>query len=96
MQGPVTLGIRPEHIRVLAADEPPAPGHWPLFVEMVEILGAEHLIYGQLGGQGSERPVVVRTDESVPLPEIGSTLQLAPRTDRLHWFSAQDGRRIGD
>ena len=96
VQGPVTLGIRPEHIRVLAADEPPAPGHWPLFVEMVEILGAEHLIYGQLGGQGSERPVVVRTDESVPLPEIGSTLQLAPRTDRLHWFSAQDGRRIGD
>ncbi|MFT4191186.1 MAG: sn-glycerol-3-phosphate import ATP-binding protein UgpC [Comamonas sp.] len=93
---PVTLGVRPEHLRVLAPHEP-ADAAWPLTVEMVEILGAEHLIYGKLGTDAGEgaAALVVRTDESVPLPAIGSTLRLVPRADRLHWFDAASGQRLG-
>jgi sn-glycerol 3-phosphate transport system ATP-binding protein len=94
-QGSLILGIRPEHLQVLPAGARSATGAcWPLWVEMVEVLGAEHLIYGKLGGADSPAAIVVRSDESVALPAIGSTLALAPRADRLHWFDAETGLRI--
>lgn len=97
--GEIVLGIRPEHLQVLSPGQPSnnpqhAGPHWPLWVEMVEVLGAEHLIYGKLGGPDSSSAMVVRCDESVPLPALGSTLQLAARADRLHWFDKDSGLRI--
>jgi sn-glycerol 3-phosphate transport system ATP-binding protein len=78
------LGIRPEHLQV-------ANSGWPAIVETVEMLGAERLVYCRLG----EERLTVRTDESVSkAPEIGQTLHLAPRTDRLHWFDSSNGKRI--
>ncbi|AEG94240.1 sn-glycerol-3-phosphate import ATP-binding protein UgpC [Ramlibacter tataouinensis] len=77
------LGIRPEHLDI-------AEGGWALQVETVELLGAERLIYGRLGGE----QVIVRSEEGRPPPAPGATLHVRPREDRLHWFDAASGKRI--
>jgi len=77
------LGIRPEHMDV-------TPGGWALQVETLEMLGAERLVYGRLG----KEQVIVRMDEGQGVPEIGSTVHVTPRADRLHWFDATSGQRL--
>ena len=78
-------GIRPEHLDL-------AEGGWPVTVEQVELLGAERLVYGQVHGE----PIVLRMEEGRPAPAIGATVPVRPRPDRLHRFSAETGRRLGD
>ncbi len=84
--GRLVLGVRPEHASLAPAGSP----GWPLQVEMVEVLGAERLVYGRIG------PVLftVRQDATLPAPKIGDavTLQCAP--EALHWFDAQTQARI--
>ena len=41
--GPLTLGVRPEHAAINPA------GAWSVKVEVLEMLGAERLVYGRLG-----------------------------------------------
>ncbi len=78
------LGIRPEHLVV-------GTSGWPVVVDTIEMLGAERLLYCRLGDEA----LVVRTDESLSsAPAIGATLQVTPRTDRLHWFDAETGKRL--
>ena len=80
------LGIRPEHLQVGLA----GAGGWAVQVETVEMLGAERLVYGRIGDEF----LIVRTDESLSsAPEIGSTMHVMPRTDRIHWFDAESGKR---
>jgi sn-glycerol 3-phosphate transport system ATP-binding protein len=76
-------GIRPEHIDV-------GDTGWELQVETCELLGAERLIYGRLGGE----QVIVRVEESGPAPKPDSTIHVRPREDRIHWFDAASGKRI--
>ncbi len=83
------LGIRPEHLDV--ADAGSTSG-WQVQVETVELLGAERLVYGRLGGES----LIIRLDEARGAPAAGSTLTVAPRPDRLHWFDAESGRRLPD
>ena len=77
------LGIRPEH---LTFDD----GGWSVQIESVELLGAERLIYGRVG----EEQVIMRADEGQAAPAIGSTVRMAARKDRLHWFDAGSGKRV--
>ena len=84
-EGPLTLGLRPEHA-ALAAE-----GAWPLQVETVEMLGAERLVHGRLGGAG----FTVRIDATLPAPPVGETVRLAAPAAQLHWFAADTGRRLG-
>ncbi|MES2415491.1 MAG: sn-glycerol-3-phosphate import ATP-binding protein UgpC [Pseudomonadota bacterium] len=78
------FGIRPEHLQV-------GNSGWAVQVDTIEMLGAERLLYCRLGDES----VIVRTDESLSsAPEIGATIHVAPRTDRLHWFDAGSGKRI--
>jgi sn-glycerol 3-phosphate transport system ATP-binding protein len=78
------LGIRPEHLTVGATG-------WAAQVETIEMLGAERLVYCRMGGEA----LIVRTDESLSrAPEIGATIHVEPRPDRLHWFDADTGKRI--
>jgi sn-glycerol 3-phosphate transport system ATP-binding protein len=76
------MGIRPEHLDV---------GHtgWEVQVETTELLGAERLIYGRLGGE----QIIVRSAENQPVPAPDSLIRVAPREDRLHWFDAANGQR---
>jgi sn-glycerol 3-phosphate transport system ATP-binding protein len=78
------LGIRPEHLLVGSTG-------WRVVVDTIEMLGAERLLYCRLGDEF----LIVRTDESLSLaPEIGQTLHVTPRPDRLHWFDAATGQRL--
>jgi sn-glycerol 3-phosphate transport system ATP-binding protein len=82
-----TLGIRPEHLQI----GPEAPGTWAVQVDTIEMLGAERLVYCRMGDEF----LIVRADESLSSPpDIGSTIHVAPRTDRLHWFDAASGQRM--
>ncbi len=79
------LGIRPEHLDVVAA----TGDGWDVTVDSVELLGAERLVYARLGGE----PLIVRVEEGTLHPQPGDTLRVAPRPDRLHWFDAGTGKR---
>ena len=85
------LGVRPEHLRVVAHDG------WRLRVETIEMLGAERLIYGFLGGGtdgiGGEW-TILRMNETDQPPALGDTLLVAPLDDRVHWFDAASGTRV--
>jgi len=79
------LGIRPEHLRVVA------DGGWPMQVDTVELLGAERLVYGHVNGEA----LTLRIDEAAPCPASGQTVYVQPtQPHRVHWFDAQTGRRV--
>jgi sn-glycerol 3-phosphate transport system ATP-binding protein len=80
------MGIRPEHLHVSNSNN-----GWQVQVDSIEMLGAERLLYCRLGAEF----VIVRTDESLSsAPEIGATIYVTPRTDRMHWFNAASGERL--
>jgi sn-glycerol 3-phosphate transport system ATP-binding protein len=83
-QGPLTLGLRPEHA------DPGPDGRWSLQVELVEMLGAERLVHGRIGGTG----FTLRMPSSETAPRVGDALKLRPTAGHLHWFDSGTGRRI--
>ncbi len=76
-------GIRPEHLDV-------GDSGWEVRTETVEMLGAERLVYGRLGGE----QVIVRIEENRPVPVADQVIRVQPREDRLHWFDTESGKRI--
>ncbi len=83
--GELILGARPEHIEVRPE------GEWPIRIEMVEMLGAERIVYGHLGGE----LLNVRIDATDAAPQAGSSVRLHVEPAHLHWFDAATGQRIG-
>ncbi len=81
--GNLLMGVRPEH-----AD--PGTSGWPMKVEMVEMLGAERLVYGKLG----QASFTVRMDATLPVPALGSSLMLAIAAQHLHWFDPASQARV--
>ena len=90
--GALVLGLRPEHAEICA--EVHAEGRWPMTVETVEMLGAERLVHGRIGGTG-DGLFTVRIDAMLSPPAIGASIAIAAPPDRLHWFDAGTGLRIG-
>ena len=84
--GKLILGMRPEHADIVAGD----PRGWQLRVEVVEMLGAERLIYGRLCGE----LFTVRLEGTMTPPRIGDTVTLAEKPEHLHWFDATTRLRI--
>jgi sn-glycerol 3-phosphate transport system ATP-binding protein len=82
--GPLTLGVRPEHAELSPQ------GAWPLRVEMLEMLGAERLVYGRLGGAA----FTLRIDATLVPPKPGDVVPLHVPTQHLHWFDSQTGQRV--
>ena len=80
--GPVTLGARAEDIRLSNSGV-----GMPFTLAFVEDLGAQRLLHGHCAGQS----VVVAVSPDLPLP---SELRLAIASDRLHFFTADTGKRI--
>ena len=83
----VITGVRPEHLDVTATG-------WALQVEAVEMLGAERLIYGRWAHSHSVELVILRTEESHPVPALGSTVHVTARPNRIHHFDASTGKRL--
>ena len=85
----VTLGVRPEHLDITSDG-------WALTVDALETLGAERLVYGRWQHAAGQELVIIRTDEAVAPPVLGSTIHVTPRPDRLHYFDSTTGRRLND
>ena len=85
--GAVILGVRPEHLTIAATG-------WAMKVLMVEMLGAERLVYVQLVDGPSDQTYIVRIDESQAIPAVGQSIHVQARSDRLHWFDVKTGKRI--
>ncbi|RVT53652.1 sn-glycerol-3-phosphate import ATP-binding protein UgpC [Rubrivivax albus] len=83
-EGEVILGLRPEHAAL--GDT----GGWPLRVEVVEMLGAERLVYGKLG----DAAFTLRLDGTLTPPKPGDTVHLQADSARLHWFDATSKTRL--
>jgi sn-glycerol 3-phosphate transport system ATP-binding protein len=82
--GALMLGVRPEHAVL-------GEGGWPLKVEMLEMLGAERLVYGRIG----EAAFTLRIDGTLVPPAVGDTVSLLVEGRHLHWFDAASGKRVG-
>ncbi len=80
--GPVTIGIRPEDV------EPSEAGVLPFEVSIIEELGAQRLLHGEIGGQSFS--VAVPKDQNA---ETG-TMKLALKPGAVHFFHNENGRRI--
>ena len=85
---PATIvGVRPEHLDVTA-------NGWALRVDALEVLGFERLIYGRWQHGAGDETVIVRCDETQPLPELDRIIHVTPRTGCLHHFDAATGKRL--
>ena len=79
--GPVTLGIRPEHIAA-------HPGGLRLNVELVEPLGSETLVHGRMA---DGTPLLAKLQGAVP---VSDTLDVMLDPAALHLFDAATGVRL--
>jgi sn-glycerol 3-phosphate transport system ATP-binding protein len=83
-QGALVMGVRPEHLRVDAS------GEWSGQVEMVEMLGAERLVYVRMG----QSLITVRVDGEVVSIKAGQDLSFSTQATNVHWFDAATGKRV--
>jgi multiple sugar transport system ATP-binding protein len=85
----VTLGFRPEDIRVSDGAE-----SWPVEVTIVESLGADAYVYSEVKlASGGTQQVVVRTDGRVP-PQRGQTMTIEILPNHMHLFDPETGQRL--
>jgi sn-glycerol 3-phosphate transport system ATP-binding protein len=87
-QGALTLGVRPEHAALDAG------GAWALQVEMLEMLGAERLVYGKLGSGGQGAAFTLRIEATLAPPKPGDAVRLSVRPEHLHWYDSRSGQRV--
>jgi len=85
--GELILGLRPEHA-TLAVD---GRSGWPMKVEALEMLGAERLVYGQLGPGGL---FIVRIDATFAPPRSGDSVTVQMQPEHLHWYDAATKQRV--
>ena len=85
----VIFGIRPESFSA-ATDG----GGLALKANLVEELGADAFVYGDLPGVTSEKQFVARFDGRTP-PRIGDTVKLNFRANESHVFNPETGERLG-
>ena len=84
--GELILGLRPEH----ASLRPAGNLGWQLKVEMLEMLGAERLVYCSAGSV----LFTVRVEATLVPPKVGDIVTLQAAPDQLHWFDATTTQRI--
>src|SRR6478736_1845565 len=99
----INLGVRPEsfHATDASGDASRDSGlekgdttGLKIEVKLVEELGADAYVYGELPGDSADaRPYVVRFDGRVP-PRIGDVLTIAVRTGEEHGFHPETGERL--
>ncbi len=81
----VTVGLRPEHLAIDGAS-PIA-----LAVDLVEMLGADTIIHGHIGGRGPG--LLARLPGTVAV-KAGETVPLTIAPEHVHLFDAATGKRL--
>lgn len=82
-EGPVRVGIRAEDLILSERED----AMLELAIDYVEELGAQRLVHGLLGDQNLTAVVSSSAD-------LGDRLYLSIPVERLHFFSAENGRRM--
>ena len=84
----VILGIRPENVRLTSEGV-------PMTVDVVEGLGSDAFIYGEIKDvQGVAHSVVLRTEGNTTV-QRGDTVRFTVDAERTHVFSVTTGKRLG-
>jgi multiple sugar transport system ATP-binding protein len=87
----VTIGLRPESTSLAPAG---TPGALALTVALVEELGADAYVYGELAGDApDDKPWVVRCDGRAA-PRIGDKVSVVVQASDAHLFNHQTGLRL--
>lgn len=101
-KGHITIGFRPEALDVV---NQATEGAIPIKVVLVEELGSDAFVYGDLASAGAgaaakdihsgagDAQIIVRVDPRTP-PRKGDTVWVAIRPGERHVFSASTGERI--
>ncbi len=85
----VIVGVRPEDVTLDDSGR-----GLPVLIDVVEELGADAYIYGELpGAKSSDKPFIARVDGRTP-PRKGETVHFLPKSDHIHLFKVDDGDRI--
>jgi multiple sugar transport system ATP-binding protein len=88
----VRLGVRPEGLRLVGEGEPALT----MNVELVEELGADAYVYGEVRIGDTPTRIIVRTPGSTE-PQFGESVRVALNTSaRLHVFDPVTGDRLPD
>src|SRR5262245_56093943 len=82
------LGVRPEHLEPCSERD----AAMTVDVDLVEPLGADTLVYGHLGANGTGARVAVRLSESMEARP--GRLPVRYHAARAHWFDAASGLRV--
>ena len=88
-RGRVAVGIRPEHLEPVPRER----AALEVVVELVEALGADSLVHGQLADGGQGAAVTVRVDGARQVA-AGEVLPLAIAPKHVHFFDPDDGKRL--
>lgn len=89
----VLVGVRPEQFQGLTTET--SDSSLTIKVKLVEELGADSYVYGQLEGDASATPSFTVRLVSRELPSVGDTVHVALPQHGIHAFNPQTGLRIG-
>jgi len=84
----VTIGIRPEDVRVSPTGE-----GLPVDVDLVEELGADGYLYGHTDIDGNRVDIVARVDGRSH-PSAGDKVFITPEPNHIHVFDTETGLRM--
>jgi multiple sugar transport system ATP-binding protein len=84
----VTIGIRPEDVRVSPTGE-----GLPVDVDLVEELGADGYLYGHTEIDGNRVDIVARVDGRSH-PNAGDKVFVTPEPNHIHVFNTESGHRL--
>jgi sn-glycerol 3-phosphate transport system ATP-binding protein len=83
--GELVIGLRPEHLAIDGAAD------LSLAVELVEMLGADTIVHGRIGGNGPG--LLARLPGTVRVA-VGERLPLTIAPEHIHLFNAANGKRV--
>jgi multiple sugar transport system ATP-binding protein len=90
--GAAVIAFRPNDVRVSPSDEPASESQlgWVVAVSATEPLGAETIVHFAVEGQAMRAVVPGFFDAS-----LSETVRVSVDPERLHWFDAASGARLG-
>ncbi|MFK5691103.1 ABC transporter ATP-binding protein [Ornithinimicrobium sp. LYQ92] len=87
----VVVGLRPEDV-----DLSDSGRGLPIEIDVVEELGADAYVYGELPGSSvTDKPFIARVDGRTP-PAKGEIVHFQPRGTHIHVFNLETGERISN